>query len=624
MTTPTGTISMTDIQTEFGGANPIGLTEYYAGGLYVPAGLSGVPASGTISMDNLRGKTKATPVVVDLSPTTTAEGGWFYVSFTPGALIYDPLYWSITNLNNLQTTDFSVASGTVYYDYENGDYGDAQFQVLLDSSYEGVGSFTVTVYSNAARTTSVGISGAVTITDSYSASTPTLSRGDIYRYANLNNAYRSTVVSMNTTGLDGATVYYEIYSPSGYTINSNDIDSPGSPTGTITVPVGGTTQLVVRATEWNPGAYVGSNKNLAVRFRLNNASGAILATSPEFTLYRSPNVSFSASPRTVREGYTTTLTAYIDSIPISDPASVSVFYTTEGSTASLLSDFLGFTSTTGELFFTSNSTSYPLTAKIDSSIESNETLYITFRKNSTSGTPFWIIGDNPPSNAPITVESPAMVVDASATDTTVQINNVSAYPESRTFSVLWRVKPTGTGTYGAWNTPITGQSLVAGEYSMTAPAITYTTNPSSNNSSFDYEIMLNSSGYESYSIYRNSVSQTIPVYAVSVRITGANSSGSARQIYMSIPSTPTYPLARTFVVQFSIRDYASTVWGGWSDLAYPAGSTMTITVPANTTAAAEKLIYAGPGSAIFDLKFRVVLAGQELTESNELSDIWLG
>jgi hypothetical protein len=46
-------ISFADIQTEFGGANPIGLTEYYSGGPYVPTGVSGyrgnVPSSGAIS-----------------------------------------------------------------------------------------------------------------------------------------------------------------------------------------------------------------------------------------------------------------------------------------------------------------------------------------------------------------------------------------------------------------------------------------------------------------------------------------------------------------------------------------------------------------------------------------------
>jgi len=50
MALPTsGALPLSDIQTEFGGSNPVSLSEYYAGGSYVPSGTSGtngaVPAS---------------------------------------------------------------------------------------------------------------------------------------------------------------------------------------------------------------------------------------------------------------------------------------------------------------------------------------------------------------------------------------------------------------------------------------------------------------------------------------------------------------------------------------------------------------------------------------------------
>ena len=64
-----GPLSMTDIQTEFGGTNPIGLNEYYAGGGLVPAGMTGtygaVPSSGEISIRNFYG--------------TSNVSGWYYV-----------------------------------------------------------------------------------------------------------------------------------------------------------------------------------------------------------------------------------------------------------------------------------------------------------------------------------------------------------------------------------------------------------------------------------------------------------------------------------------------------------------------------------------------------------------
>jgi hypothetical protein len=60
MALPTsGPLTLADIQTEFGGSNPISLSEYYAGGGLVPAGTTGtngaVPSSGTISISNFYG-----------------------------------------------------------------------------------------------------------------------------------------------------------------------------------------------------------------------------------------------------------------------------------------------------------------------------------------------------------------------------------------------------------------------------------------------------------------------------------------------------------------------------------------------------------------------------------------
>jgi hypothetical protein len=60
MTLPTsGPLTLADIQTEFGGSNPISLSEYYAGGGLVPSGTTGtfgaVPSSGAISIRDFYG-----------------------------------------------------------------------------------------------------------------------------------------------------------------------------------------------------------------------------------------------------------------------------------------------------------------------------------------------------------------------------------------------------------------------------------------------------------------------------------------------------------------------------------------------------------------------------------------
>lgn len=65
----TGAISLSNIQTEFGGSNPISLNEYYAGGGYVPAGTSGVPSSGTISINQFYGKSN----VFNFNPTISSS-----------------------------------------------------------------------------------------------------------------------------------------------------------------------------------------------------------------------------------------------------------------------------------------------------------------------------------------------------------------------------------------------------------------------------------------------------------------------------------------------------------------------------------------------------------------------
>jgi len=64
-----GPLALTDIQTEFGGANPIGMNEYYAGGGLVPAGTSGtygaVPSSGALSIQNFYGTSNFVPIYIE-------------------------------------------------------------------------------------------------------------------------------------------------------------------------------------------------------------------------------------------------------------------------------------------------------------------------------------------------------------------------------------------------------------------------------------------------------------------------------------------------------------------------------------------------------------------------------
>jgi hypothetical protein len=57
-----GQIGLGNIQTVFGGTNPIAISEYYAGGSFVAAGTAGIPTTGQIGLSNFYGKA---PTVTD-------------------------------------------------------------------------------------------------------------------------------------------------------------------------------------------------------------------------------------------------------------------------------------------------------------------------------------------------------------------------------------------------------------------------------------------------------------------------------------------------------------------------------------------------------------------------------
>lgn len=72
MAVPTGTASMLDIQNEFGGSAPISLSEYY--GI-----TSGIPTSGTISINDFRGKSNLAISYVTASSETVTSGDQTHV-----------------------------------------------------------------------------------------------------------------------------------------------------------------------------------------------------------------------------------------------------------------------------------------------------------------------------------------------------------------------------------------------------------------------------------------------------------------------------------------------------------------------------------------------------------------
>jgi hypothetical protein len=125
MALPTsGPLLLSQIQTEFGGTNPVYLSEYYAGGPHVPSGTTGtngpVPSSGSIKVFNFYGTSSAPPVSSLIISTNEADlnlrtwalaNGWDGSSFAeitvaPGVYVY-----STNTANAGMTIDGSWPNG---------------------------------------------------------------------------------------------------------------------------------------------------------------------------------------------------------------------------------------------------------------------------------------------------------------------------------------------------------------------------------------------------------------------------------------------------------------------------------------------------------------------------------
>lgn len=77
-----GTLSLSEIQTEFGGVNPIGISEYYRNGGYVTSNNTSVPISGPISFSNFYGAFKLFTLTISTDTkqanlsTLATSAGW--------------------------------------------------------------------------------------------------------------------------------------------------------------------------------------------------------------------------------------------------------------------------------------------------------------------------------------------------------------------------------------------------------------------------------------------------------------------------------------------------------------------------------------------------------------------
>ena len=83
-----GSLALSAVQTEFGGSNPVSMSEYYSGGDNVPSGISGnngtIPTSGALQMDDFRGS-ENTAYVSATGGTVTTSGNFKIHRFNTSA-----------------------------------------------------------------------------------------------------------------------------------------------------------------------------------------------------------------------------------------------------------------------------------------------------------------------------------------------------------------------------------------------------------------------------------------------------------------------------------------------------------------------------------------------------------
>lgn len=108
MVLPTGSITLSNLQTEYGGANPVNFNEYYAGGAYVPLGATGIASSGAINLNSFRGK--------NIAPNYVTTG-FYQETNVKYNIVYNYYGW-LTGVGSINST--SVYSHSV----PNFKYGD--------------------------------------------------------------------------------------------------------------------------------------------------------------------------------------------------------------------------------------------------------------------------------------------------------------------------------------------------------------------------------------------------------------------------------------------------------------------------------------------------------------------
>ena len=114
--TASGAVSLNNIQTEFGGTNPISMSEYYRAGALVPShdGTIGIPSSGTINMSNFYSTSRIWVVAFTITTNQTTFNLRTYLTNTLGkdpASLSVPVYCTVTINSGVTLTGSGATAG---------------------------------------------------------------------------------------------------------------------------------------------------------------------------------------------------------------------------------------------------------------------------------------------------------------------------------------------------------------------------------------------------------------------------------------------------------------------------------------------------------------------------------
>ena len=102
-----GSISLADIQNEFGGSNPIGINEYYRNGSYVTPNNTNIPTSGQIDFNDFYGAETAT-FISGSGGSVTTSGDYKIHTFTSSGTM---TFSQVGNAAGSNTVEYLVVGG---------------------------------------------------------------------------------------------------------------------------------------------------------------------------------------------------------------------------------------------------------------------------------------------------------------------------------------------------------------------------------------------------------------------------------------------------------------------------------------------------------------------------------